>query len=73
MLNNSKQIIDMKKIYIKPETEAVAHDYLCQPDGGVGGQSEGTDEFGARENEQFMEEDTNGKGFGYRRYNLWED
>ena len=65
----------MKKIYIKPETEAVAHDYLCQPDGGVGGQSksEGTEDFGARETEQFMEEDTSCKGFGYRRYNLWED
>ena len=22
---------------------------------------------------EFMEEDTSGKGFGYRRYNLWED
>ena len=27
----------------------------------------------ARETEQFMEEDSNGKGFGYRRYNLWDD
>ena len=74
LLNNSKQNIDMKKLYIKPVTEVITHDYLCQPDGQVPAQSkEGTEDFGARETEQFIEDDTNGKGFGYRRYNLWED
>ena len=65
----------MKKLYIKPETEVVTNDYLCEPDAPLPGQSrsDGTEDFGARETEQFMEEDTNGKGFGYRRYNLWED
>lgn len=63
----------MKKLYIRPVTEVITHDYLCQPDSHVPAQSYGTEDFGARETEQFMEEDTSGKGFGYRRYNLWED
>ena len=64
----------MKRKYIKPTTEVFAS--IEEPmmagsgvdnsdqsdDGGVG--ARGTD---------FMEEDSNGKGFGYRRYNLWED
>ena len=64
----------MKRKYIKPTTEVFAS--IEEPmmagsgvdnsdqsmDGGVG--ARGTD---------FMEEDFNGKGFGYRRYNLWED
>jgi len=65
----------MKKLYIKPQTEVVTNDYLCEPDAPLPGQSrsDGTEYFGGRETDQFMEEDTNGKGFGYRRYNLWED
>ena len=67
----------MKKLYIKPETEIVGNEYLCggaDPDASWAGASQdsGTQEVGTRETE-FMEEDTNGKGFGYRRYNLWED
>jgi len=64
----------MKRKYIKPTTEVFAS--IEEPmmagsgvdnsdqsmDGGVG--ARGTD---------FMEEDFNGKGFGYRRYNLWEE
>lgn len=64
----------MKRKYIKPTTEVFAS--IEEPmmagsgvdnsdqsyNGGVG--ARGTD---------FMEEDSNGKGFGYRRYNLWED
>ena len=64
----------MKRKYIKPTTEVFASieepmmagsgvDNTDQSmDGGVG--ARGTD---------FMEEDFNGKGFGYRRYNLWEE
>ena len=64
----------MKRKYIKPTTEVFAS--IEEPmmagsgvdnsdqsmDGGVG--ARGTD---------FMEEDSNSKGFGYRRYNLWEE
>jgi len=65
----------MKKLYIKPETEVVTNDYLCEPDAPLPEQSRsnGTEDFGARETEQFMEEDSNDKGFGYRRYNLWDN
>ena len=67
----------MKKLYIKPETEIVGNEYLCggaDPDASWDGASQdsGTQEVGTRETE-FMEEDSNGKSFGYRRYNLWED
>ena len=65
----------MKKTYIKPKTEIFRAPWLLQnveenfntlsiPSG---------KQADARDTEQFMEEDTNGKGFGYRRYNLWED
>ena len=64
----------MKKKYIKPRTEAISNEYLCQPEATWKNASNdgGTQQVGTRETE-FMEEDTNGKGFGYRRYNLWED
>ena len=67
----------MKKLYIKPETEIVGNEYLCggaDPDASWAGASQdsGTQEVGTRETE-FMEEDSNGKSFGYRRYNLWEE
>ena len=67
----------MKKTYIKPKTEIFRAPWLLQsveenfntlsiPSG---------KQADARETEQFMEEDTNtnGKGFGYRRYNLWDN
>ena len=65
----------MKKKYIKPRTEAISNEYLCQPEATWknASQDPGTEYVGTRETEQFMEEDSNGKSFGYRRYNLWED
>lgn len=65
----------MKKTYIKPKTEIFRAPWLLQsveenfntlsiPSG---------KQADARDTEQFMEEDTNGKGFGYRRYNLWDN
>ncbi|MBQ3741270.1 MAG: hypothetical protein II854_02605 [Prevotella sp.] len=66
----------MKRKYIKPTTEVFAsieEPMMKQISGGNdnSGQS-GNGGVGARGTD-FMEEDTNGKGFGYRRYNLWED
>ena len=68
----------MKKTYIKPETEIVGNEYLCggaEPEAGWAGASKdpGTQYVGTRETEQFLEDDSNGKGFGYRRYNLWDN
>ena len=60
-----------KKQYIRPLTEVITNDYLCE--GETINWSQEAEDGTARETEQFMEEDTNGKGFGYRRYNLWED
>lgn len=65
----------MKKTYIKPKTEIFRAPWLLQ------GVEENLNTLSiksgkqadARDTEQFMEEDTNGKGFGYRRYNLWDD
>ena len=61
----------MKKLYIKPETEVVTNDYLCEPDAPLPGQSrsDGTEDFGARgttyRNENYIENP-------FRRYNPWE-
>ena len=60
-----------KKQYIRPLTEVITNDYLCEGET-INWSQEGED-AAARETVQFMEEDTNGKSFGYRRYNLWED
>ena len=65
----------MKRKYIKPTTEVFAsiEEPMMNISGGVnnsGGSDNGG--VGARGTD-FMEEDSNGKGFGYRRYNLWED
>ena len=60
-----------KKQYIRPLTEVITNDYLCDGET-IKWSQEGVD-AAARETEQFMEEDSNGKSFGYRRYNLWED
>lgn len=65
----------MKKTYIKPKTEIFRAPWLLQ------GVEENLNthsiksgkQADARDTEQFMEEDSNDKGFGYRRYNLWED
>jgi len=59
-----------KKQYIRPLTEVITNDYLC--DGETIKWSQEAED-GAARGTDFMEEDTNGKSFGYRRYNLWED
>ena len=70
--NKGKENTDMKKKqYIRPVVELIHHDYLCTPDLEAGVSA--AEYWDARETEQFMEEDTSGKGFGYRRYNLWEE
>ena len=70
--NKGKENTDMKKKqYIRPVVELIHHDYLCAP--GIEATVSAAEYWDARETEQFMEEDSNGKGFGYRRYNLWED
>ena len=65
----------MKKTYIKPKTEIFRAPWLLQGvEENFNTQSiPSGNHADARDTEQFMEEDTNGKGFGYRRYNLWED
>lgn len=75
----------MKKQYITPLTEIVqVRTYRLLLDEGDGTGSIKTDpnpsawsvnrRGDARSQDmEFMEEDTSGKGFGYRRYNLWED
>ena len=60
-----------KKQYIRPLTEVITNEYLCE--GETINLSQEAEDGAARETEQFMEEDSNGKSFGYRRYNLWED
>ena len=70
--NKGKENTDMKKKqYIRPVVELIHHDYLCTPDLEAGVSA--AEYWDARENEQFMEEDSNDKGFGYRRYNLWDN
>ena len=73
----------MKKQYITPLTEIVqVRTYRMLLGDGTGSiktdpnPSEGSVNYrgDARSQDmEFMEEDTSGKGFGYRRYNLWED
>lgn len=65
----------MKRQYIKPETEIVhTQGLLAGDDYNINTNSidSGTD-ADARESDIFLEEDSRGRGFGYRRYNLWED
>lgn len=59
-----------KKQYIRPLTEVITNDYLC--DGETIKWSQEAED-GAARGTDFMEDDSNGKSFGYRRYNLWED
>ena len=64
----------MKRQYIKPETEIVhTQGLLAGDEYTLTGSKGGTDADARSQDMEFMEEDTNGKGFGYRRYNLWED
>lgn len=64
----------MKRKYIKPTTEVFAsiEEPMMNISGGVNNSLQSKDGGTARGTD-FMEEDSNGKGFGYRRYNLWED
>ena len=64
----------MKKKYIKPRTEAISNEYLCQPEATWknASQDPGTQEVGTRETE-FMEDESEDNAMGYRRYNLWEE
>ena len=73
----------MKKQYITPLTEIVqVRTYRLLLGDGTGSiktdpnPSDGSVNYrgDARSQDmEFMEEDTNGKGFGYRRYNLWDN
>ena len=65
----------MKRKYIKPTTEVFAS--IEEPMMDISGGNDNSDQskhggVGARGTD-FMEEDSNGKSFGYRRYNLWEE
>ena len=73
----------MKKQYITPLTEIVqVRTYRMLLGDGTGGIDTDPNpstwsvnkRVDARSQDmEFMEEDTNGKGFGYRRYNLWDN
>jgi len=66
----------MKKTYIKPKTEIFRAPWLLQSveeNLNTNSIGSGTDADARSQDMEFMEEDTNGKGFGYRRYNLWDN
>ena len=64
----------MKRKYIKPTTEVFASIEEPMMAGSGINNSDGSDDGGAAaRGTDFMEEDSNSKGFGYRRYNLWEE
>ena len=65
----------MKRKYIKPTTEVFAsiEEPMMNISGGVNNSGESDDGGVGARGTDFMEEDFNGKGFGYRRYNLWEE
>ena len=65
----------MKRKYIKPTTEVFAsiEEPMMDISGGVDNSDQSDDGGVGARGTDFMEEDSNGKGFGYRRYNLWED
>ena len=65
----------MKRKYIKPTTEVFAsiEEPMMNISGGVNNSGESDDGGVGARGTDFMEEDSNGKSFGYRRYNLWED
>ena len=64
----------MKRKYIKPTTEVFASiEEPMMAGSGIDNSGQSEDGGGAARGTDFMEEDSNSKGFGYRRYNLWED
>ena len=65
----------MKRKYIKPTTEVFAsiEEPIMDISGGVNNSGESDDGGVGARGTDFMEEDSNSKGFGYRRYNLWEE
>ena len=66
----------MKRKYIKPTTEVFAsieEPMMKQISGGVDNSGQSDDGAVGARGTDFMEEDSNGKSFGYRRYNLWEE
>ena len=65
----------MKRKYIKPTTEVFAsiEEPMMNISGGVNNSGESDDGGVGARGTDFMEEDSNGKSFGYRRYNLWEE
>ena len=65
----------MKRKYIKPTTEVFAsiEEPIMDISGGVNNSGQSDDGGVGARGTDFMEEDSNGKSFGYRRYNLWEE
>ena len=63
----------MKRKYIKPTTEVFASIEEPMMAGSGVNNSLQNDNGGTARGTDFMEEDSNSKGFGYRRYNLWEE
>ncbi len=65
----------MKRKYIKPTTEVFAsiEEPMMNISGGVNNSGQSDDGAVGARGTDFMEEDSNSKGFGYRRYNLWEE
>ena len=63
----------MKRKYIQPTTEVFASIEEPMMAGSGVNNSLQNDDGGTARGTDFMEEDSNGKGFGYRRYNLWDD
>ena len=66
----------MKRKYIKPTTEVFAsieEPMMKQISGGVNNSGQSDDGAVGARGTDFMEEDSNSKGFGYRRYNLREE
>ena len=58
-----------KKQYISPLTEVITNDYLC--DGETIKWSQEAED-GAARTVDFMEDESEDNGMGYRRYNLWD-
>lgn len=66
----------MKRKYIKPTTEVFAsieEPMMVDISGGNPNSGQGDDGGTTARGTDFMEDDSNGKGFGYRRYNLWDN
>ena len=65
----------MKRKYIKPTTEVFAsiEEPMMKQISGVNNSRQNDNGGVGARGTDFMEEDSNSKGFGYRRYNLWEE